>query len=77
MPDRPDVDCEQEHAALSVGDVRAAADFYTQKLGFTLAFMEGNRPSIAGVNVGRVQMFLRRARTARLCHLSVMFKRLE
>jgi len=32
----PHVDCEQHHAILCVGDVLAAADFYTTKLGFRL-----------------------------------------
>jgi catechol-2,3-dioxygenase len=34
-PAAPQVDCELHHASLSVGDVQAAADFYTSKLGFT------------------------------------------
>lgn len=54
----PQIDCEQFHATLSVSDVRAAADFYTEKLGFTLAFAEGDPPTFAGVNLGRVQIFL-------------------
>lgn len=54
----PEVECEQEHAALSVPDVRAAAEFYTSKLGFWLAFTFGDPPSMAGVNLGNVQMFL-------------------
>ena len=55
---RPDVDCEQTHSALPVSDVAAAADFYTKKLGFTLAFTWGDPPAMAGVNLGNVQMFL-------------------
>jgi catechol 2,3-dioxygenase-like lactoylglutathione lyase family enzyme len=54
----PQIDCEQHHATLSVGDVRAAADFYATKLGFTVAFTEGDPPMFAGVNLGRVQIFL-------------------
>ena len=42
---RPDVDCEQTHSALPVSDVAAAADFYTKKLGFTLAFTWGDPPA--------------------------------
>ena len=53
-----DVDCEKYHATLAVADVRAAIDFYTTKLGFWLAFAEGDPPSFAGVNLGNVQMFL-------------------
>jgi catechol 2,3-dioxygenase-like lactoylglutathione lyase family enzyme len=54
----PQVECEQHHACLAVSDVRAAAEFYTTKLGFQLAFMEGDPPSMAGVNLGGVQVFL-------------------
>jgi uncharacterized glyoxalase superfamily protein PhnB len=43
---------------LSVGDVRAAVDFYANKLGFIVAFTEGDPPTFAGVNLGDVQMFL-------------------
>ena len=54
----PEVDCEQQHAALRVSDVPAAVDFYTNKLGFRLGFRWGDPPSMAGVNLGNVQMFL-------------------
>ena len=54
----PDVDCEQTHTSLPVGDVLAAAEFYTKKLGFKLAFTWGDPPSMAGVNLGNVQIFL-------------------
>jgi catechol 2,3-dioxygenase-like lactoylglutathione lyase family enzyme len=54
----PEVDCEQQHAALRVSDVPAAVDFYTNKLGFRLGFTWGDPPSMAGVNLGNVQMFL-------------------
>ena len=57
-PATPDIECEQQHAALPVTDVLAAVAFYTQKLGFTLAFTWGETPTIAGVNLGRMQMFL-------------------
>ena len=40
----PEVECEQQHAALQVSDVLAAADFYTKKLGFRLAFMWASHP---------------------------------
>ena len=60
----PRIDCEQHHAILSVGDVRAAADFYAAKLGFTVAFTEGDPPTFAGVNLGRVQIFLSRGTPA-------------
>jgi len=54
----PDVDCEQTHTGLPVSDVLAAAEFYTKKLGFKLAFTWGDPPSMAGVNLGNVQIFL-------------------
>jgi catechol 2,3-dioxygenase-like lactoylglutathione lyase family enzyme len=54
----PEVECEQAHAALRVTDVLAAVDFYTKKLGFRLGFTWGEPPTIAGVNLGNVQMFL-------------------
>jgi catechol 2,3-dioxygenase-like lactoylglutathione lyase family enzyme len=59
-PPAPDIDCKQIHPALPVGDVRAAADFYTKKLGFVQAFISGDPPDMAGVNLGHVQMFLER-----------------
>jgi catechol 2,3-dioxygenase-like lactoylglutathione lyase family enzyme len=60
---RPEIRCEKYHAILAVTDVLAAVDFYTTKLGFWLAFAEGNPPTFAGVNLGganlgSVQLFL-------------------
>ena len=57
-PAAPQVECEQLHQALSVSDVNATADFYTKNLGFWLAFTWGEPPSMAGVNLGGVQIFL-------------------
>ena len=57
-PSRPDIECDRHHPAISVSDVRAAVDFYTTRLGFTLGFTWGEPPTIAGVNLDRVQMFL-------------------
>lgn len=57
-PARPHIECEQHHATLSVSDVRGAAEYYTTRLGFRLAFAEGDPPTFAGVNLGRVQIFL-------------------
>ena len=54
----PPVECERHHASLCVPDVLAAVDFYTNKLGFTLAFTWGTPPAFAGVNLGQVQIFL-------------------
>ena len=56
----PDVDCRQIHPALAVSDVRAAADFYAKKLGFMQAFISGDPPEMAGMNLGHVQLFLER-----------------
>ncbi|HEV7242800.1 MAG TPA: VOC family protein [Thermoanaerobaculia bacterium] len=58
--ERPTIECEQHHASLAVSDVRAAVEFYTTKLGFWVAFTWGDPPSIAGVNLGNVQIFLER-----------------
>lgn len=56
----PRVDCERLHPGLAVGDVMAAAAFYTEKLGFTLGFTWGEPPAMAGVTLGEVQLFLER-----------------
>ncbi len=58
IPATPSVDCEQHHTILSVADVLAATDFYTKKLGFWVAFTVGDPPTMAGVNLGHVQIFL-------------------
>src|SRR3954467_3505464 len=52
------IECEQVHAGLAVADLAAAIDFYTAKLGFWLAFTWGEPPTFAGVNLGKVQIFL-------------------
>jgi catechol 2,3-dioxygenase-like lactoylglutathione lyase family enzyme len=54
----PHVDCERHHATLSVTDVARAVEFYETKLGFRRAFMDGNPPTFAGVNLDQVQIFL-------------------
>lgn len=56
----PLIECEQIHAVLAVGDIPAAVDFYTTKLGFKLGFTWGDPPTFAGVNLGKVQMFLQK-----------------
>ena len=55
---RPDVDCDRLHPELPVTSVPEAVDFYTRKLGFTTAFTVGEPPTMAGVNLGHVQLFL-------------------
>jgi catechol 2,3-dioxygenase-like lactoylglutathione lyase family enzyme len=57
-PAKPQIDCEQQHPSLAVADLIAAADFYTNKLGFFTAFTWGEPPTMAGVNLGNVQIFL-------------------
>lgn len=54
----PPIECEQLHPGLTVADIRTAVEFYTTKLGFTCAFMWGEPPTFAGVNLGHVQIFL-------------------
>jgi catechol 2,3-dioxygenase-like lactoylglutathione lyase family enzyme len=57
-PKRPDIECEQQHAQFSVPDVLASVEFYTKKLGFAEGFVWGEPPTMAGINLGNVQMFL-------------------
>ena len=52
------VDVEQYHASLRVADLSAAVDFYTVRLGFRQAFVWGEPPTLAGVNLGEAQIFL-------------------
>lgn len=55
----PRVDSEQHHAGLAVSDVRAAAEYYADKLGFQQGFLWGDPPTFAGMNLGdKVQIFL-------------------
>lgn len=58
IPTPPTVDCERLHPGLPVPDVLAAVEFYTNKLGFTLCFTWGEPVTMAGVNLGEVQVFL-------------------
>src|SRR5687768_2625043 len=54
----PWIVCDRMHAGLTVGDIKEAVDFYTQKLGFTLGFFWGDPPDMAGVNLGSVSVHL-------------------
>jgi len=56
----PQVDCEQHNAGLTVSDIGAAVDFYTNKLGFKLGFLWGEPPTFAGVKLDQVQIFLQK-----------------
>lgn len=64
MRPSPDVVCDKYHAILMVSDVRSAIDFYTKRLGFHLAFAEGDPPTFAGMNLGSVQIFFERGAPA-------------
>jgi catechol 2,3-dioxygenase-like lactoylglutathione lyase family enzyme len=57
-PTRPAVDCEFHHTGIAVADVPSAVAFYTADLGFELGFTWGEPPTIAGVNLGKAQIFL-------------------
>jgi catechol 2,3-dioxygenase-like lactoylglutathione lyase family enzyme len=54
----PPVECDFHHTGIPVADVPAAVAFYTERLGFELAFTWGEPVSMAGVNLGRAQIFL-------------------
>lgn len=56
----PRIDCDRFHASVFVDDVAGAVDFYTTRLGFSQEFLFGEPPSMAGVNLGNVQIFLER-----------------
>ncbi|HWB04248.1 MAG TPA: VOC family protein [Verrucomicrobiales bacterium] len=58
QPVPPQVECDRHHPGLVVSDVSAAVEFYTKKLGFTESFLWGDPPSMAGVMLDRVQIFL-------------------
>lgn len=55
----PKIECERYHTTLYVSDVPAAVDFYTKRLGFSPGFTWGDPPTMAGVNLGEVQIFLK------------------
>jgi catechol 2,3-dioxygenase-like lactoylglutathione lyase family enzyme len=54
----PVIECEQVQAGLAVPDVQAAVEFYVEKLGFKPGFTWGEPPTFAGLNLGKVQLFL-------------------
>jgi catechol 2,3-dioxygenase-like lactoylglutathione lyase family enzyme len=60
IPAPPVIECEQFHPVLVAGDIPAAVDFYTTKLGFKLGFTWGDPPTFAGLNLGKVQMFMQK-----------------
>jgi catechol 2,3-dioxygenase-like lactoylglutathione lyase family enzyme len=60
QPVAPRIDCDQQSPCLMVGDIRAAVEFYTTKLGFTPSFTWGEPPTFAGVMLDRMQLFFSR-----------------
>jgi uncharacterized glyoxalase superfamily protein PhnB len=58
MIEPPQVFCDMMSPALTVPDVAAAVEFYTQKLGFTVGFLWQDPPTYAGVNLDRVTVHL-------------------
>ena len=54
----PIVDCEMVHPSILADDIAAAVDFYVNRLGFTEAFTFGEPPTMAGLNLGDVQIFV-------------------
>ena len=61
----PRVDCERHHTTLYASDVVAAVDFYTNMLGFMVGFTWGGEPpTMAGVNLDEVQIFLQQGTPA-------------
>jgi catechol 2,3-dioxygenase-like lactoylglutathione lyase family enzyme len=55
---KPVIECEQLHPGLAVADLPRSIEFYTQKLGFELAFTWDEPPTFAGLNLDRAQVFL-------------------
>lgn len=54
----PEVECDEQHAGLCAPDVSAAVRFYTTVLGFKEGFLWGEPPTFAGVDLGRMRLFL-------------------
>jgi uncharacterized glyoxalase superfamily protein PhnB len=54
----PTRDCYQVHPELCVPDVRAAVEFYEQKLGFSTNFLVGEPPEMAGMGLGDISLHL-------------------
>ena len=58
----PPIECDRQYPTLTVADISSAVEFYTGKLGFVLGFTWGDPPSMAGVTLDRVQIFLTKGR---------------
>ena len=59
----PTIHCETIAPGLPVEDIPTAVDFYTNKLGFTLAFLWNDPPDFAGVTLGKVSVHLYKGKT--------------
>ncbi len=55
----PSIECEHTQTSLAVSDLAAAIDFYVTKLGFLFGFTFGEPATFAGVNLGKVGIFLK------------------
>jgi len=60
----PSVECGEINPVLQVRDVAVAADYYRDRLGFTIDFTWEDPPSYAGVRLDRVQLHLMRSESA-------------
>lgn len=56
--EKPSVECRQQQVILPVSDIHAAIDYYTNKLGFSAGFTWGDPLVFAGINLGKVELFL-------------------
>lgn len=66
MTAAPRIDCDKLHPGIPVANVARAVAFYRDKLGFTVGFTwpETGEPTMAGMNLGDVQVFLEQRRPA-------------
>lgn len=69
-PGRPAVVCHQLHPTLPVDDVPTAVEFYVERLGFERGFTWGDPPTMAGVDLGTVRLFLRKGSANQGCAVS-------
>jgi catechol 2,3-dioxygenase-like lactoylglutathione lyase family enzyme len=63
-PTPPLVECERTQACLAVSDLAAAIEFYVTKLGFRFGFTFGEPATFAGLNLGKVGIFLKKGAPA-------------
>src|ERR1700734_973227 len=63
-PTPPLVECERTQACLAVSDLAAAIEFYVTKLGVRFGFTFGEPATFAGLNLGKVGIFLKKGASA-------------